>query len=43
MENKQEFKEFRCKCGYVGIRTNDNLICKRCGKEGKLIELLKCG
>lgn len=33
-------KMFTCECGYLGIRWNENIICK-CGKEGKLTELTK--
>jgi len=39
---QQETKLFTCICGYVGIRTNDNPICK-CGKKGKLEEIIKDG
>ncbi len=27
----------KCKCGYEGIRFNDNLICKRCGRLMEII------
>lgn len=37
MIKETEFKLFKCDCGYEGFRSNYNKICRRCGKEGKLV------
>lgn len=37
-------KIFKCenpKCEYEGIRWNNNKICKRCGKTGRLMKLIE--
>lgn len=41
MDPLKKFKWFECECGYYSVRSNNNQHCKKCGKEGRLIKLIK--
>jgi rubrerythrin len=42
MVTLKDAKLFICNnCGYKGIRWNENITCKICGKEGRLVKQLK--
>jgi len=42
---KKDLNEFsnpcimKCECGYEGIRWNENMVCRKCGKLMKIISL----